>query len=64
MERRFRSLIYGVIPEFAWKDWEKAQKISVRISCILADIWTRDLQNTKHEILLYSTQWLRAAAHP
>jgi hypothetical protein len=41
------GLIYGTSPAFAWRDWEKKQKSSVRIAGLWAKIWNRDLLNTK-----------------
>jgi hypothetical protein len=34
-------------PAFSWKEWGKPRKTSVRIAGLHADIWTRDLPNTK-----------------
>jgi hypothetical protein len=41
--------IQGTNQAFAWKDWEKLQKSSVRIADLWADIWTQDLPYMKQE---------------
>jgi hypothetical protein len=47
-ERRGRGLILGTFPAFSWRYWGKPRK-SLRIVCLRADIWTRDLRNAKQE---------------
>jgi hypothetical protein len=44
-----RGLILSTIPAFAWRDWGKPRKTSVRITNIRAEILTQDLQNMKQE---------------
>jgi hypothetical protein len=39
------------IPELSWKNWGKPRKTSVRIATIGAEIWTRDLPDTKKVFL-------------
>jgi hypothetical protein len=39
----------GTIPAFAWRDWAQPWKTSVRIVSLTAEIWIRDLPNTKQE---------------
>jgi hypothetical protein len=34
LEGSGRDLIWGITPEFAWRDWGKPQKPSVRISSL------------------------------
>jgi hypothetical protein len=47
MEGSDRDLIEVTIPAFAWRDWGKPQKFSVRVASLRAEIWTRYLQNWK-----------------
>jgi hypothetical protein len=42
-------LIFGYITAFAWSDWRKPRKPSIVIDGLWAEIWTRDLPNTKQE---------------
>jgi hypothetical protein len=44
-----RDLIWGSTPALAWGDWGKPRKNSVRIAGLWAEIWTRELPNTKQE---------------
>jgi hypothetical protein len=44
-----RGLIWGTIPVFAWKDWEKSRKASVSIVGVCAEVRTRDLPDTKQK---------------
>jgi hypothetical protein len=44
-----RNLIYGITQEFAWRDWGKLRKTYVRVAGLRAEIWTRDIKNTKKE---------------
>jgi hypothetical protein len=41
------SLNWGTISAFAWTDWERPQKASVRIASLWAEIWTQNLKNMK-----------------
>jgi hypothetical protein len=50
MEGSGRGLIWGTIVAFAWRDWGKPSKTSVRIAGLRADIWIRDLQNMKQKV--------------
>jgi hypothetical protein len=43
------GLILSTIPKFAWRDWEKLQDNSDSITGRQAEIWNRDLPNTKQE---------------
>jgi hypothetical protein len=45
-DRNFKELYR----HFAWKDWEKPRKISVRIACLWTASWTRDFPNTKQSV--------------
>jgi hypothetical protein len=47
-----RGLIYGTIAVFVWRNLGKPRNPSVRIAYLPADIWTRDLPNTKQECYL------------
>jgi hypothetical protein len=43
------GLIEGTILAFAWRDWVKLRKPSVRITGLRAGIWIGDLPSTKQE---------------
>jgi hypothetical protein len=47
MEGSGRGLL---VPEFAWRDLENPRKNSVTITGIRAEIWTRNLQDTKQDL--------------
>jgi hypothetical protein len=46
VEWKGRSLIWGTVPEFAWRNWEKSREISVRIDGLQAEIWIQSRTNT------------------
>jgi hypothetical protein len=41
--------ILGTTLAFAWKNWGKPRKRSVRIVGVQTDSWTRDIHNAKQE---------------
>jgi hypothetical protein len=45
MEGSDCSLIYGIIPVFAWGDWGRPQEVSARIVIAPAEIRTKHLPN-------------------
>jgi hypothetical protein len=49
MEESGRGPTEGTTLAFAWRDWGKPRKNSVRIAGLQAEIWTRDLPHTKQE---------------
>jgi hypothetical protein len=49
MEGNSHGIIEGAILVFAWMDWEKPQKTSVRIANLQAEIWPWDLSHMKQK---------------
>jgi hypothetical protein len=43
------SIISDNVPAFAWRDCEKSRKPIVMIASLRAEIWIRNIQNTKQE---------------
>jgi hypothetical protein len=41
--------ILASTPACTWRDWGKPRKTSVRISSLRAEVWTRDMPNTKQD---------------
>jgi hypothetical protein len=40
MERSCHNIFYYTIPSFAWRNWKRATKKSVKITSLRAEIWT------------------------
>jgi hypothetical protein len=49
VEHSDRDLILGTIHAYAWKDWRKTRKASVRIAGLRAKIWTVKFTIMKQE---------------
>jgi hypothetical protein len=47
------SLTEGSIHTFGWRDWDKPRDASDSIAVLRAEIWIRDLSNTKHENIVF-----------
>jgi hypothetical protein len=47
LEESGHGLIFGTTLAFAWRNWQKPQKITVRIPGLQAEIWTQDFPNMK-----------------
>jgi hypothetical protein len=59
--RSGRGLIWDTISTFAWRNWGKTRKTSVRIAGFWPEIWTWDLlkgnRRANHCHVFFSAQW-------
>jgi hypothetical protein len=53
--KRCRGLIWGMIAAFAWKDWRKPLKPSVRTAGLRSDFWNAGSRSANHSAATFGT---------
>jgi hypothetical protein len=43
-------LVWGTIPVFAWHDWDKPQRTSVKTAHLWTEIWTQNMWSTMQSL--------------